>query len=51
MKVSNISFEFKNKEKPENLACNISSSMHNYPYEDILKYNYSYSEFKPELIK
>lgn len=50
-KIGEIRFAHKDKERPINLVSSVSSAMHRYPIEDILRYPYLFEEFKPDEIQ
>lgn len=49
--LSSMSFRFKDKEKPINYTCSCSSSLHDYPIEEVLSGAYLFDQYNPDLIQ
>ncbi|XP_064631223.1 insulin-degrading enzyme-like isoform X2 [Lineus longissimus] len=48
--LNNMTFRFKDKEKPRSFTCNSAGSLHDYPLKEVISGPYLLYEFKPELV-
>ncbi|XP_076461437.1 insulin-degrading enzyme-like [Babylonia areolata] len=48
--LSAMQFRFKDKEKPRNYVCSLSSMLQDYPMKEVLSAPYLFTEYRPELI-
>jgi insulysin len=51
LQLGKISFDYKDKERPESCVSKIASDLHQYKMEDVLRIKYYQTEFSPERIK
>lgn len=49
--LSNMTFRFKDREKPQTHACVLSGLLHEYPFEEVLCGPYIVHEYRPDLIE
>jgi len=45
-----VQFRFKDKEKPQSYVCSLASKLQYYPMEEVISGDYSFKEWKPDLV-
>jgi secreted Zn-dependent insulinase-like peptidase len=48
--LSRVQFRFKDKEKPQSYVCSLASKLQYYPMEEVISGDYSFKEWKPDLV-
>lgn len=48
--LSRVQFRFKDKEKPQSYVCSLASKLQYYPMDEVISGDYSFKEWKPELV-
>jgi len=49
--LSTVQFRFKDKERPQSYVCSLASKLQYYPIEEVISGDYTFKEWKPELIE
>ena len=49
--LSTVQFRFKDIERPQSYVCSLASKLQYYPIEEVISGDYTFNEWKPELIE
>lgn len=49
--LSTVQFRFKDIERPQSYVCSLASKLQYYPIEEVISGDYTFKEWKPELIE